>query len=84
MLGGERSAGYLTLVSSAHRHDLDVWLYVKDVLDYLLAGCTDYEALLPWNWAAAHPEAIRKYRVEEKRDRSARRAARRARRRMRR
>ena len=29
----------LTLVSSAWRSDLDVWYYVKDVLDALLAGC---------------------------------------------
>ncbi len=76
--GGERSAGFLTLASSALRNDLDVWLYVKDVLDQLLAGSTDYERLLPWNWAASHPEAIRTYRVEERRDRSAHRAARRA------
>ena len=76
--GGERSAGFLTLVSSALRNDLDVWVYVKDVLDQLLAGSTDYEPLLPWNWAASHPEAIRKYRVEERRDRFDRRKAKRA------
>lgn len=76
--GGERSAGFLTLVSSALRNDLDVWVYVKDVLDQLLAGCTDYEPLLPWNWAAAHPEAIRTYRVEERQQRSVRRQAKRA------
>jgi len=76
--GGERSAGFLTLVSSALRNDLDVWLYVKDVLDQLLAGSTDYEPLLPWNWAAAHPEAIRTYRVEERQQRSVRRQAKRA------
>jgi transposase len=76
--GGERNAGFLTLVSSALRNDLDVWLYVKDVLDQLLSGSTDYERLLPWNWAASHPEAIRQYRVEERRDRSARRASKRA------
>jgi transposase len=81
VLGGERSAGFLTLVSSAHRNDLDVWLYVKDVLEQLLAGTTDYEPLLPWNWAASHPEAIRTYRVEERRERSVRRAAKRANRR---
>ena len=81
VLGGERSAGFLTLVSSAHRNDLDVWLYVKDVLDQLLAGTTDYEPLLPWNWAASHPEAIRQYRVEERRERFVRRAAQRANRR---
>lgn len=79
--GGERSAGFLTLASSALRNDLDVWLYVKDVLDQLLTGSTDYDRLLPWNWAASHPEAIRTYRVEERRDRSARQSARRANRR---
>jgi len=83
VLGGERSAGFLTLVSSAHRNDLDVWVYVNDVLEQLLAGTTDYEPLLPWNWAALHPEAIRQYRVEERRERSVRRAAQRANRRKR-
>ena len=79
--GGERSAGFLTLVSSALRNDLDVWVYVKDVLDQLLAGCTDYEPLLPWNWAVSHPEAIRTYRVEERRERSVRKRVKRDRRR---
>jgi transposase len=79
--GGERNAGFLTLTSSALRNDLDVWLYVKDVLDQLLAGGTDYDRLLPWNWAGSHPEAIRTYRVEERRDRSARQSVKRANRR---
>jgi transposase len=70
--GGERAAGLLTLASSALRNDLDVWHYVKDVLDQLLAGRTDYEPLLPWNWAAAHPEAIRQYRTTERRRRAER------------
>ena len=68
--GGERTAGFLTLVSSAMRNDLDVWQYVKDVLDQLLAGVTEYEPLLPWNWAADHPEAIRHYRVGERKERT--------------
>ncbi len=68
--GGERTAGFLTLVSSALRNDLDVWLYVKDVLDQLLAGVTVYEPLLPWNWSADHPEAIRQYRVDERKERT--------------
>jgi len=72
LAGGERSAGFLTLVSSALRNDLDIWRYVQDVLAQLLAGVTDYEPLLPWNWAAAHPDAIREYRVEERKDRTAR------------
>ena len=68
--GGERTAGFLTLVSSALRNDLDIWRYVKDVLDQLLAGATDYEPLLPWNWAATHPDAIRTYRAKERKDRT--------------
>ena len=68
--GGERAAGFLTLVSSALRNDLDIWRYVKDVLDQLLSGVTDYEPLLPWNWAATHPDAIREYRVQERKDRT--------------
>jgi hypothetical protein len=83
LAGGERAAGFMTLVSSAHRNDLDVWAYVNDVLQRLLAGETDYQPLLPWNWAAAHPEHIRTFRQEERRDRDLRktdaRATRRAR-----
>jgi len=79
--GGERSAGLLTLASSALRNDLDVWVYVKDVLDQLLAGRTDYEPLLPWNWAEKHPEAIRTYRITERQARQRRQSARRTNRR---
>jgi len=75
---GERAADFLTLVSSAVRNDLDVWAYVKEVLDRLLAGDRDYAALRPDHWAAAHPEHIRNYRAEERRDRADARQARRA------
>jgi transposase len=78
---GERAANFLTLVSSALRNDLDVYTYLKAVLDSLLSGSTDYAALRPDHWAAAHPEAIREYRREERRDRYARKTARRAERR---
>ena len=57
----------LTLVSSAVRNDLHVWAYLKDVLDQLLAGSTDYEALRPDIWKQSHPEAVRTYRQEERR-----------------
>jgi len=56
---GDRAADFLTLVSSAVRNDLDVWAYLKDVLDHLLAGDTDYATLRPDVWRQAHPEAIR-------------------------
>lgn len=79
--GGEQSAKMMTLVSSARRHDLDVWVYTKDVLDQLLAGSTDYHSLLPDTWKQRHPEAIRAYRVEERRDKAERKQLNAARRR---
>lgn len=72
---GERAANFLTLVSSALRNDL--YVYVKAVLDALLSGSTDYTALRPDHWAAAHPYAIRAYRQAERRDRSTRKSTRR-------
>jgi hypothetical protein len=32
----------------------------------LLASETDYEPMLPWNWAATRPESIREFRREER------------------
>ena len=78
---GERAADFLTLVSSAVRNDLDVWAYVKDVLDQLLAGSTDYESLRPDVWKQSHPQSIRTYRAKERRDRADRKQRRRAKRR---
>jgi transposase len=80
--GGEQSAHMMTLASSARRHDLDVWSYVKDVLDQLLAGETDYHRLLPDVWKQTHPEAIREYRIEERRDKADRKQLHAARRRL--
>lgn len=74
---GERAAHLMTLVSSAVRNDLDVWAFVKDVLDQLLAGATDYHALLPHVWKQSHPEALRTYRTQERRDRADRKQRRR-------
>jgi transposase len=81
--GGERNAGFMTLVSSAHRNDLDVWAYVNDILKRLLAGETDYDPMLPWNWAATHPEHIREFRQDERRQRDVRKQDARAKRRAR-
>lgn len=67
---GERAADLLTLVSSAVRNDLDVWVFLKDVLDQLLSGSTDYHSLLPHIWKESHPKAVRIYRTEERRDRA--------------
>jgi transposase len=78
---GERMADLMTLVSSALRNDLDVWAYVKDVLDRLLAGSPDYASLRPDRWAASHPEHIRTYRTAERLARASAQHRRRARRR---
>ena len=78
---GERAADFLTVVSSAVRNHLDVWAYVKELLSRLLAGESDYAALRPDRWAAAHPEHIRDYRVQERRDRADAKQLRRAQRR---
>lgn len=67
---GERTADFLSIVSSAVRNDLDVWAYVKEGLDRLLAGDRDFAALRPDRWAAEHPQHIRDYRAEERRDRA--------------
>lgn len=65
------------MVASAARHDLDVWAYLRDVLDRLAIGSANLPSLLPDAWAVAHPGAIRSYRAHE---REALAAAKRARR----
>jgi len=79
---GSRAANVMTIVSTAARNDLDVWSYLQDVLDQILAGCTDWESLRADRWKEQHPEAVRTYRVEERRDAVDRRRVRRARRRL--
>lgn len=79
---GNRTADLLTLCSSAIRNDLDVCAYLKDVFDRLLAGSTDYESMRPDLWGASHPESIRYYRQDERRERSTRRDRERLRRRL--
>ena len=70
---GYRAADLMTICSSAIRNDLDVPAYVKDLLDQLVAGSTDYDSLRPDEWARSHPDSIRSYRQKERRERNARR-----------
>lgn len=79
---GCRAATLMTIVSTAHRNDLDVWAYLKDILDQLLAGSTDYRAMQADIWKQSHPECVRTYRAEERRDRAESQRIRRARRRL--
>jgi hypothetical protein len=64
--GGDRTAVILTVIASAHRHDLDVWVYLRDILKRLAAGETDLDALLPDVWKASHPQHVRSFREEER------------------
>ena len=74
---GQRAARLLTIVSSALRNTLDLERYLTDVLSQLLNGCTDYRSLLPHVWRESHPDAVRTYREDERRDAATRQAERR-------
>jgi hypothetical protein len=75
---GERAANLLTIVVSAIRNDLDVRAYLEDVLRRVLSGETDWSSLAPHAWKQAHPESVRQYRQEERRQSADRSRARRA------
>ena len=78
---GYRAAILTTICSTAHRHHLDVYSYVKEVADQLLAGSVDYESMQAENWSRTHPEQVRTYRAEESRYAADRKITRRAERR---
>jgi len=67
---GMRNANLMTLVASAHRHDLDVYEYLRDVIEHLNRGTAKPAELLPDIWKASHPEAVREYRELERRDKA--------------
>lgn len=80
---GERTATILSVLASAHRHDLDEWSYLRDVLQRLATGGTaDLSDLLPDIWKQAHPQHVRAFRVAEKQARAENRRFQRARRRL--
>lgn len=78
---GPHAAVLYTIVASAARHHLDVWAYLRDVLERLSTGGVTLEGLLPDVWAASHPDSIHKFRRHEQTARAAATASRRARRR---
>jgi hypothetical protein len=67
---GERNAKLMSLFSGAHRHDLDVELYLADITRQILSRSTDYGSMLPHVWKQSHPDAVRQYRIEERRDKA--------------
>lgn len=67
---GIRNANLMSLVASAHRHDLDVYEYLSDVIEHLNRGTAKPSELLPDVWKTSHPEAVRTYRELERRDKA--------------
>ena len=88
--GGRTAATLYTIVQSARRNNVDVLPYLTDVLTQLptivSTGApidpTALDALLPDQWAKAHPEDVLTERIEESREAQARRRHRRAARRL--
>ena len=79
----------LSVVSSAHRHNLIVEDYLADVLEKLADARQHHPEdlvldspylldLLPDRWAATHPQSVRHERIHEKQDRADEKRARRA------
>ncbi|MEM1228305.1 MAG: transposase [Planctomycetota bacterium] len=81
LAAGERAANLMTIIGSAIRNDLDVHAYLDEVLRRSLAGETGWAGLAPHAWKQAHPESIREYRQDERRQAADRKRVRRARRR---
>jgi transposase len=79
---GPRAAVFYTILSSAKRHDLDTWAYLRDVLERLARGEPNLDDLLPDRWKQAHPDSVRTYRQHEREAKSAAKRLRRQRRRL--
>jgi hypothetical protein len=79
---GDRAVTPLTLISTFLQHDLDVCAYLNAAIDQLQAGSTDDHSLRPDVWKLAHPEVVRAYRTEERRDAATRTRQTRAQRRL--
>jgi len=45
-------------------------MYLESVITHMLRGTAKLEELLPDRWKAAHPEAVREYREQERSDKA--------------
>lgn len=54
----ERHAIFYTLIETCHRHDVNTWLYIKDVLKSVgTHPASEIAELFPHRWKLRHPEA---------------------------
>ncbi|XZE36179.1 hypothetical protein SH501x_001737 [Pirellulaceae bacterium SH501] len=74
----------MSLVASAQRQELDLGMYLESVITHLVRGTARVDELLPDRWKATHPEAVRTYREQERRDKADTATVQSAKRRMRR
>jgi len=80
---GPRAAVLYTILAGAKRHRLEPWSYVREILLRMHADDNRLEEMLPDRWAAQHPEAVLAHRLDESRDKAARKREQRRRRRTR-
>ena len=81
---GPRAAILCTILAGAKRHRIEPWAYLREILLRLHADDPRLDEMLPDRWAADHPDSILTYRLEESRQKTARRRDRRRRRRVKR
>ncbi len=74
---GPRAAVLFTILAGAKRHRIEPWAYLRELLLRLHADDPRLDEMLPDHWAAAHPEAVLNYRLEESRRKAATRSTRR-------
>ncbi len=75
---GERGANLMTIIGSALHNDLNAHVCLEDVLRRSLGGETDWAAMGPHVWKESHPEAVRSYRTEGRRQAADRKQTKRA------
>jgi transposase len=80
---GPRAAVLYTILAGAKRHRLEPWTYVRELLMRMHADDNRLEEMLPDRWAAQHPESVLTHRLDESRDKAARKRERRRHRRAR-
>ena len=80
---GPRAAVLFTILAGAKRHRIEPWAYLREILLRLHAADPRLDKMLPDRWAAEHPEMVLNYRLEESRQKAARKRDRRRRRRAR-
>jgi transposase len=78
---GPRAAVLYTILAGAKRHRLEPWTYVRQLLLRMHADDNRLEEMLPNRWAVQHPEAVLTHRLEESRNKAARKSEQRHRRR---